>query len=93
MSETHYTGASADGTALGAVVEIKCPSWGNDKTVAELINSGYEHLSVVDTHAPSSTTHVIDISDDNDDDDGNYSNFYSESIIIYSFFRLIFNNI
>ena len=46
MSETHYTGASADGTALGAVVEIKCPSWGNDKTVAELINSGYEHLSV-----------------------------------------------
>ena len=48
MSETHYIGASADGTAPGAVVEIKCPSRGTDKTVAELINSGYEHLSVGD---------------------------------------------
>jgi len=44
-------------------------------TLLSLNRYTYYYYLCVDTHAPSSTTHVIDISDDNDDDDGNYSNF------------------
>jgi len=44
MSECHYLGASSDGVVQSVVLEIKCPFSGRDKTVEELITSGYNHI-------------------------------------------------
>jgi YqaJ-like viral recombinase domain len=44
-NEYPYLGASADGIIDNSVVlEIKCPYSGRDKTISELINSGYDHI-------------------------------------------------
>lgn len=44
-SDYPYLGASADGMTSGnTVLEIKCPYSGRDKTIAQLVASGYKHL-------------------------------------------------
>jgi len=39
-----YLGASSDGLLKNAIVEVKCPFSGRDKTVEELIAEGYSHI-------------------------------------------------
>lgn len=45
LADYHYIGASSDGVAESAVIEIKCPLTGEFKTVDELIASGYNHIA------------------------------------------------
>jgi hypothetical protein len=44
LSDHHYLGATADGLINDTILEIKCPFSGKDKTIAELVSSGYKHL-------------------------------------------------
>ena len=47
MPTHHYIGASADGIINSTIIEIKCPFRGENKSIDELIDSGYEHVERV----------------------------------------------
>jgi len=48
LSNHHFLGATADGIVNSTVIEIKCPLRGENATVEELIESGYEHVEKLD---------------------------------------------
>jgi hypothetical protein len=47
-TECPFLGATADGIVNDNVIEIKCPYSGRDKTVSELVQTGYPHLKLGD---------------------------------------------
>jgi len=44
LQDHHYIAASADGIVYPCLIEIKCPYTGADKTIQELVDSGYSHI-------------------------------------------------
>lgn len=45
LADHHYIGASSDGVAECALVEIKCPLTGEFKSVEQLVDGGYSHVA------------------------------------------------
>lgn len=60
MSSHHYIAASGDGLVGSIVLEIKCPFSGANKTVQELFDNGYSHLTKInDTWQLSRSSHYF----------------------------------
>lgn len=47
LADAHHIGATADGLMGQTVLKIKCPFRAQSKTVLELVNTGYNQLSLV----------------------------------------------
>ena len=50
LENFHYIGATADSITGNKILEIKCPYSEQNKTVKELVLSGYKYLSMVNNN-------------------------------------------